>query len=510
METDILVIGSGIAGLSFALKASKYANIILVSKQKLSDCNSNLAQGGLAAVFAKDDSFKMHVKDTLRAGDGLCNKKAVEFLVRNAPKQILWLKKQGVKFDKQLSKEAVHSKARIVHSGDMTGEKIEEMLIKNVKDNPKIKYIEDGFVFRLLKKNKKCMGALILKDNKILTIFAKSVILATGGLGRLYNNTCNPEVATGDGFALAYDAGAYLQDMEFVQFHPTGLYKSNPVFLISETLRGEGGKLKNRYGEIYMPKYHRDGGLAPRDVVSKFSIDEMKKTKADHVYLDMTHLDSEYLKKRFPNIYKKCLSYNVDLTKKPIPVTPTAHYSCGGIKIDLNARTNINGLYAIGEVSCSGIHGADRLASNSLVDCLVFGDSLSKYLRKRIGKSKIKKSKIKNIKIVNKNKKETKKLKKKVQDLMWDKVGIIRNVKDLVSALNELNIVEKKVDLLLKNGLSKEKIEIKLMATTSKLIVKSALLRKESRGTHFMEDFPTRDDKRWSKHILLRKQRFLN
>jgi len=504
METDILVIGSGLAGLSFALKASKHANIMLVSKEKLSDCNSNLAQGGLAAVFGKNDSFKLHVKDTLRAGDGLCNKKAAEFLVKNAPKEILWLKEQGVKFDKQLSKEAVHSKARIVHSGDITGEKVEGVLIDKVKKS-KIKYFENCFVIKLLKNKGRCVGALVLIKGKVVSVFAKAVVLATGGLGRVYNNTCNPEVATGDGFALAYDAGASMQDMEFVQFHPTGLFNSDPVFLISETLRGEGGHLRNTYGEIYMPKYHRDGELAPRDVVSKFSVDEMKRTEADCVYLDMMGLDSNYLKKRFPNIYKKCLNQGIDLTKKAIPVCPTAHYSCGGVKIDLDGKTDVNGLYAIGEVSCSGIHGADRLASNSLVDCLVFGNSLNKYLKK-VKKNKIKQIKVKEIKI----NKENLVLKKRIQDLMWNKVGIIRNIKGLNSALNELKIIEKKVDNLLKKGVNKELIELKFILTTSKLIAKSALLRKESRGTHFLTDFPSRNDRKWNRHIMLRKQRFLN
>ena len=293
--------------------------------------------------------------------------------------------------------------------------------------------------------------------------------------------------------------------MEFVQFHPTGLHGSKPAFLISETLRGEGGHLKNKFGEIYMPKYHRDGELAPRDVVSKFSVDEMKKTRTNHVYLDVTHLGAKYLRKRFPKIYKRCLECGIDLTKKPIPVMPTVHYSCGGVKINLKAETSVKGLYAIGEVSCSGLHGADRLASNSLVDCLVFGDSLSKNLEGKIKKSGINKIRIKGLKIIKPDKEIVKGIRNKIQSLMWDKVGIIRNIRDLKSALKEFNKIEKKIDSLSKTGINRDLIEVKNMLMTSKLIVKGALLRKESRGTHFLKDFPERNDRKWKKNIIIKK-----
>jgi L-aspartate oxidase len=503
MQTDILVIGSGIAGLAFAIKASKFANVVIVTKGKINESSTEKAQGGLAGVFGNDDSYKLHINDTLRAGDGLCNRKSVELVVKNAPSQILWLKSQGVKFDKQLSNEAVHSAARIVHSGDITGERIEKVLIKQIKQNNKITYLENSLAIELIKQDKKCSGAVIL-NNKTITISAKAVVLATGGLGRVFKNTCNPAVATGDGFALAYDVGAELQDMEFVQFHPTGLYKTE--FLISETLRGEGGHLRNKYGEIYMPKYHRDGELAPRDVVSKFTVDEMKKTKADYVELDVTHLGGSYLKKRFPKIYKKCLEQGIDLTKQSIPVTPTAHYSCGGVKINSKAETNVRGLYAIGETSCSGLHGADRLASNSLTDCLVFGDILAKNIKNKI--KKIKKTKSienneTNYKIIRKNK-EMIKIKKLIQDLMWDKVGIIRDRKGLISALNGLDKIGDKVKRIIKKWINKDIIELRNMVIVSKLIARSALARKESRGTHFLTDFPVRDDKKWKKHSVVK------
>jgi len=504
METDILVIGSGIAGLAFAIKASKFANVVIVTKGKINESNTEKAQGGLAGVFGNNDSYKLHINDTLRAGDGLCNKKSVVLVVKNAPKQIIWLKNLGVKFDKQLSKEAVHSAARIVHSGDITGEMIEAALIKQIKQNNKIKCLENSLAIELIKQDKKCSGAVILKANKTITISAKAVVLATGGLGRLFKNTCNPSVATGDGFALAYGVGAELQDMEFVQFHPTGLYGTE--FLISETLRGEGGHLINNTGEIYMLKYHRDGELAPRDVVSKFTVDEMKKTNADYVELDVTHLGGSYLKKRFPKIYKKCLEQGIDLTKEPIPVTPTAHYSCGGVKVNLKAETNVVDLYAIGETSCSGLHGADRLASNSLTDCLVFGDILAKNLKnkiKKIKKIETIKNKELNYEIVKKNK-EIAKIKKIIQKLMWDKVGIIRNRNGLILALKELNKINGKVKKIMKNGINKDIIELRNMVIVSKLIAKSALARKESRGTHFLEDFSMRNDKKWKKHSVVK------
>ena len=512
MKSDVLVIGSGIAGLSFALKASKLGDVVVITKDKAKESNTFYAQGGLAAVFGKDDSFKLHIKDTLRAGDGLCNKKAVEVLVKNAPKEIRWLEKIGVKFDRNgnpsLSKEAVHSKSRIVHAGDITGREVENKLIENIKKNKKIKLLHHCMAIDLIVDKSKCLGSAVLdtKNNKITEIFSKAVVLATGGIGRVYANTCNPDIATGDGIAIAYNAGAALQDMEFMQFHPTGMYKSDPTFLISETLRGEGGVLKNKHGKQYMSGYHRDGDLAPRDVVSKFSLIEMRKTKTKCVYLDVTELNSGYLRKRFPNIYRECLKYGIDLTKKPIPVAPTAHYICGGVKIDLNGSTNLKNLYSIGETSCSGLHGADRLASNSLTDGLVFGARLADQLKKAIKKERTNIKKINNkLKINRKNDKKTKLLKNKLRKLMWDKVGIIRNKKSLISALQNIEIIEKNTNKLLDKGVNKEALELRNMAIVGKLIAKSALSRKESRGTHFVDEYPVRNDKSWLKHSLLKK-----
>ncbi|MDP7115856.1 MAG: L-aspartate oxidase [Candidatus Woesearchaeota archaeon] len=519
MDSEILVIGSGIAGLSFALKASEYAFVVLVTKDKISESNTKYAQGGLAAVSGEDDSFELHVKDTLRAGDGLCDKEAVEFLVKNAPSQIEWLRKIGVEFDSELSNEAVHSAKRIVHSGDITGERVSDVLVEKVKASDRIKVFEGCQAVELVVEDGKCVGCDVLDVAKgdVFRVSASGVVLATGGLGRVFKNTCNPEIATGDGFALAFNAGAELIDMEFVQFHPTGLYGSDPIFLISETLRGEGGHLRNKDGEIYMLKYHRDGELAPRDVVSKFSVDEMKRTGTDHVFLDLTHMDSEYLVNRFPKIHKKCLEYGVDLTKDKIPVAPTAHYSCGGVKIDLNGCSSVPGLYAIGEVSCSGLHGADRLASNSLTEGLVFGESLSEYLKDKVNERSIELKIIKNDDLTKKNINnkisinneiiiKIKEIKEKIQSIMWEKVGIIRSEKDLSEALEVIKEIEEEVNGF--SGVSKELVELKNLILVSKVITFCALRRKESRGTHFISEYAVRDDKEWANHLVVDKESF--
>ena len=507
IQTDFLVIGSGIAGLSFAIKASKFGRVAIVTKEGIKDSNTSFAQGGLAAVFSKDDSFEMHIKDTLRAGDGLCNKKAVEVLVKNAKKEIKWLIGQGVKFDFDnshlaLSKEAVHSMARIVHSGDITGKRVEDALAERILNNDKIKVYENHIAFELIKDKKDCIGARALdtKKQKIVDFFSCNTIIATGGIGRIYKKNTNPKTATGEGIAAAFLLGAEVQDMEFMQFHPTLLYNSNPAFLISETLRGEGGLLKNRFGQTYMEKYHRDGVLAPRDVVSKFTVEEMKKTKSRFVYLDVRHLGSEYLRKRFPTIADECMKYKIDITKQMIPVVPAAHYICGGIKTDLNGKTNIKNLYAIGECACTGLHGADRLASNSLVEGLVFSTRLADFIKKN-GKA-IKTKKLREVKIERFSKKN---MEKYLQSVMWDYVGITRNIRGLSYALRE---IKKMHDKLEKRGISRELIEIKGMLIVAGLIAKSALMRKESRGTHFIDEYPRRDDKNWSKHIILHNRKY--
>jgi len=511
VNTDILVIGSGIAGLSFAIKASQFAKVTIATKSEVAESATRHAQGGLAAVMKKGDSCWLHVKDTLRAGDGLCIKKSVNFLVKHAPEQIRWLQGLGMRFDRKPSREAVHSRPRIVHRGDITGREVEDFLVSLAKESKNITIKEYHLATKLIREGNMVIGAYLLdaRKNGIMQCSAKAVVLACGGLGRLYKNTVNPQISTGDGFALAYNAGAELMDMEFVQFHPTGLYNSEPPFLISETVRGEGGIMKNRLGMPYMAHYHRDGDLAPRDVVSKFSIDEMKKTKSSCVYLDARHLGGQYLKKRFPNIYAECQKYGIDMAKDMIPVSPTAHYSCGGIKIDLKARTSLTNLYAIGENSCCGIHGADRLASNSLTEGLVIGASLSAYLKKSMKKEEsLQGSSITDLTmpcepLLTKDKARLATVRKRLQDIMWEQVGIIRNVAGLRDAITEIEALEKEAKRT--KGFDAGKAQALSMLTTARLIAVFALRRKESRGTHFLIDYPERDDARWIRHLTVSK-----
>jgi L-aspartate oxidase len=475
METDILIIGSGISGLNTALKASKYAKVILATKDKLEESNTFYAQGGLAAVFGKDDSFESHIRDTLRAGDGLSNRKIAKILAEDSPRQVLELKKLGVEFNSTkkgfiMSREAVHSRSRIVHSSDITGEEIEKALAKKAAANKRITILEHHAAVDLIMDKSRCIGCRFLdtKSKEIVDIFSKKTVLATGGMGRLYLKTTNPEIATGDGLAIAFRAGALLEDMEFVQFHPTMLHNSRPPFLISETLRGEGGLLKNKYGKTYMSKYHRDGELAPRDVVSKFSVIEMKKTASRNVYVDMTHFEPDYLMERFPHIYKECLKYRVDMTKNMVPVSPAAHYMCGGIKTDSFAKTSIKNLYAVGECACTQLHGADRLASNSMTEGLVFSTRLVEKIRPEIKKEKIAKKETEPTYIYDVKNGRLDKLKKQLQEIMWYYVGIIRSKKGLNIAKGKIAKLETKFNALKEQGINQKILELGNMLLLSR------------------------------------------
>ncbi|MBD3163934.1 L-aspartate oxidase [Candidatus Woesearchaeota archaeon] len=511
METDFLVIGSGIAGLNFAIKAAGRGNVLLITKAQLKEANSFYAQGGLAAVFGKDDSVKDHVRDTLRAGDGLSNRKMALILAKEAPARIKELEKMGVKFNKakddfKLSREAVHSRARIVHASDITGRRIEEALVKKAEKAKKITILEHHMAISLITAKKRCIGSRVIsiKDNKIIDIFANNTILAAGGIGCLYEKTTNPDISTGDGIALAFRAGAVLEDMEFIQFHPTMLHNSNPPFLISETLRGEGALLKNSKGKAYMKKYHRDGELAPRDVVARFSEVEMKKTHAKNIFLDITHLDSKYLKKRFPNIYEECLKYKIDITKQMIPVSPAAHYICGGIKADSYGRTSIKNLYAIGECACTGLHGADRLASNSITEGLVVGARLAK----KLAGGRIAKKKLDKIRLAKEKNGRLDKMKKQLQKIMWSNVGIIRNKKGLNSALEKIKKIEARLRVIKKKKVNEKIVELENMLLVGKIIAIAASRRKESRGTHFFQEYHERYDNIWQRHLLIDKEHY--
>jgi len=511
LKTDFLVIGSGIAGLNFALKTAQYGRVTIVTKKEIMESNTNLAQGGIAAVTRKDDTFQMHIKDTLRTGCGLSNKRAVEILVENGPKEIQSLISFGVKFDKEkdelhLTREAGHSRNRILHSGDTTGREIEQALTKSVRENKNIEVLENCFAADVIVKDGKCYGASVLdvKNKEIINIFSRGTIVASGGVGYVYQNTTNPEIATGDGIAMAFRAGAKVEDMEFVQFHPTTLNKSGaPHFLISETFRGEGAVLVNERGERFMEKYDAMGELAPRDVVSRAIFDELKKGS---VYLDMRHKNKSFILERFPMIHQECLKYSIDITKDLIPVSPAAHYICGGIKTNEYGETSIRNLLAFGECACTEVHGANRLASNSLLESVVFS-SLGALKAKELLKNEIKAPKPpKETKFSDMNRQELENLGAELRKAMWDYVGIIRNDENLSLMLRKLRQLDKRIKDLDERGINVQFLELKNMATVGGLITRAAHIRKESRGTHFREDFPSADDKNWLKHVCLERE----
>lgn len=508
-----VVIGSGIAGLYSALKLEQQLNlpdgILLITKSELGESNSYYAQGGMVAVLKsnKNDSVSSHVADTIKAGAGLSELNTIKFISENSDKVVKDLLTFGVEFDRDengnftLTKEAAHSVNRILHSGgDATGREMEIALCHTLQNHKNIKVYENSLAVDLLVENNACDGVVIFheKNSEYETVYCKTLILATGGLGQLYKYTTNPVGATGDGFALAYNVGAELQDMEFVQFHPTALAfddkKNHNRFLISEAVRGEGAKLCNKDRVQFMYKYDERKELAPRDIVARSIFQEMKATNTTNVYLDTSDIPRDKLIKRFPTIANKCLDNGIDITKDLIPVAPAAHYFMGGVKTNLKGETSIKGLYAIGEVSSTGLHGGNRLASNSLLECVVCAYEVAEFLRNsdlsfdipKNGKFDkiISKYEIPNVE----NKIDVQNLKSKLKDLMWNNVGIYRNEKSLNDAINGLNELEKEFPKQDKY-LSKEEYEFKNMLISARLIVKSAIRRKESRGAHYRTDY---------------------
>lgn len=508
-----VVIGSGIAGLYSALKLEQQLNlpdgILLITKSELGESNSYYAQGGMVAVLKsnKNDSVSSHVADTIKAGAGLSELNTIKFISENSDKVVKDLLTFGVEFDRDengnftLTKEAAHSVNRILHSGgDATGREMEIALCHTLQNHKNIKVYENSLAVDLLVENNTCDGVVIFheKNSEYETVYCKTLILATGGLGQLYKYTTNPVGATGDGFALAYNVGAELQDMEFVQFHPTALAfddkKNHNRFLISEAVRGEGAKLCNKDRVQFMYKYDERKELAPRDIVARSIFQEMKATNTTNVYLDTSDIPRDKLIKRFPTIANKCLDNGIDITKDLIPVAPAAHYFMGGVKTNLKGETSIKGLYAIGEVSSTGLHGGNRLASNSLLECVVCAYEVAEFLRNsdlsfdipKNGKFDkiISKYEISNVE----NKIDVQNLKSKLKDLMWNNVGIYRNEKSLNDAINGLNELEKEFPKQDKY-LSKEEYEFKNMLISARLIVKSAIRRKESRGAHYRTDY---------------------
>ena len=508
-----VIIGSGIAGLYAALKVQQQVKlpdgILLITKSRLGESNSRYAQGGMVAVMKenKTDSVASHISDTIKAGAGLSEFNTIKFISENSDAVVKDLLKFGVQFDKDddnkfcYTKEAAHSVRRILHSGgDATGRMIEHALCQKVRENENIDIYEQTDAVELLVDSNECKGVIVFNNDigEYETVYSPAIILATGGIGQLYKYTTNPKGATGDGLALAYNAGAIMQDMEFVQFHPTALAIDGDEnrFLISEAVRGEGAKLCDADGNEFMAKYDDRKELAPRDIVTRANFNEMKENNSENVYLNAACIDSKKLAKRFPTISKKCLEHGIDITRDFIPVAPAAHYFMGGIKTNLKGETSINGLYAIGEVASTGLHGGNRLASNSLLECVVCAYSVAKYL-KTIDLKTPKQISEKIKQIIDKYNDEDiileeidiKSLKTKLQDIMWNYVGILRNEKSLVEA-NEL-IYRLKADFPRSSKcLNREEYEFRNMLTVSGLIADCALSRKESRGAHFRTDYP--------------------
>ncbi|MBK5100100.1 MAG: L-aspartate oxidase [Desulfobacteraceae bacterium] len=533
IETDYLIIGSGIAGLTFALQAAKSGTVAIVTKKEKMEGSTNYAQGGIASVFAPDDSFEFHIKDTLESGDGLCNEEVVRMVVQDGPERIRELISMGVHFSHQtqdkesldLGREGGHSKRRIVHTKDLTGREVERILLDRAEENENIRIYEDYMAIDLITKSKMikrgiittetsetCWGAYVLdvEQNRIITFLARITVLATGGAGKVYRFTSNPDIATGDGVAVGYRAGVKVANMEFVQFHPTCLY--HPLaknFLISEAVRGEGGVIIDKKGNRVMEKYHALKDLALRDTVARAIDMELKKSGDKCVYLDITHRPAAFVKDRFPNIYETCMKFQIDITKEPIPVVPAAHYMCGGLLTDNDGLTNLDNLYAIGEVACTGIHGANRLASNSLLEALVFARRAAKRSMKDLEENRNtplpkapqwdpgSATDSEELVVVSQNWDE-------IRSFMWNYVGIVRTNKRLARARTRAEIIQEEIREYYWNFIiTKDLLELRNVAQVAELIITCASHRKESRGLHYNLDYPFQDNEHWRRDTVI-------
>mgnify|MGYP000978416375 CR=1 FL=1 len=512
-RTDYLIIGSGIAGLFTALKASQLGRVVVLTKKTMKDSNTGLAQGGIAAAVHEEDSPFLHLEDTLEAGAGLCDIEAVNILVTEGPARVKELIGLGARFDTingtvALTREAAHSKARILHSADATGEAIRQALVENCLLNPNIDIQENQFLIDILKVDNECQGALVLdarRGTKSIYL-AKVTIVATGGVGQLFKYTTNPDIATGDGMAACFRAGCELADMEFIQFHPTVLVTdASQRFLISEAVRGEGAHLLNVNRERFMPRYHPLSELAPRDIVARAIWNEMNQTGSDHVFLDLRHLPNPAA--RFPNIHRTCLEHGYDLTRDLIPVSPAAHFMMGGIRTNTYGETGIYGLYACGEVACNGVHGANRLASNSLLDGLVFGQRIVEASRSMVYRREMDVKEI----LAHCRREEFMSFATgscdplevcaALRSIMWEYDGIIRDESGLKAASREINRLSREL------GPGDQELpyyQAVNMLTVARVMIQAALWRKESRGAHYRRDYPDRDDIRWVKHLTFR------
>lgn len=506
---DYVVIGSGIAGLTSARQLSLSGKTCLISKGRFTESATLYAQGGIAAAMCGDDTPAFHFEDTIRAGDGLCDEAAVRVLVEEGPLRVSELIELGAQFDRvngalDFGQEAAHGRRRILHAGDATGREIEKTLGNALQREGQVTLFPNTMVLELNVVDGVCVGCVANGPDGLVQLYAKAVVLATGGCGQLFSRNTNPAVATGDGLALAYRVGCEVQDMEFIQFHPTTLslgdQKPISMFLISEAVRGEGAVLRTVSGERFMPKYHPSAELAPRDVVARAIVSELKLTNSDHVYLDLTQLSLD-VATRFPTIYSRCLEAGIDISKDFIPVSPAAHYMMGGVKTDLWGHTNVDRLYAVGEVACLGVHGANRLASNSLLDGLVFGyraavDAL-KWLTTTAPVALP--SDRQWIQVSPEKRDEIMMLKQSLRDKMWLDAGILRDRDGLLDLQQFLDTFSE--TLLSISSVDRDVCEVQNMAVVAGLIVRAALAREESRGSHYRVDFPTKNDAVWQRHV---------
>lgn len=538
-KSDFLIIGSGVAGLLFALKVAEFGTVSLVTKKKASESNTNYAQGGIAGVFGGLDSFDQHIEDTLSSGDGLCNREVVDRVVKEGPGRIRELIDLGVSFnikdnapsdgaepDLDLGREGGHSHNRIVHSQDMTGREVEKVLLNQLKQHDQISLFEDHIAVDLIIYSTRmkrghvttthedfCCGAYVLdrENSQVKTFNSKITLLATGGAGKVYLYTSNPDIATGDGIAMGYRAGARVANLEFVQFHPTCLYHPDAKnFLISEAVRGEGGRLIDASGKPFMQQYDPRKDLACRDVVARAIDTELKKSGEESVFLDISRKDPAFIKKRFPNLYKNCKKFGFDMTRDPVPVVPAAHYMCGGVLTDMNGRTDIQCLFAVGETACTGLHGANRLASNSLLEALVYAEAAARqaitefktrdFLMPQISSwDEVGTTDSDEVVMVTQNWDE-------IRRFMWSYVGIVRTDKRLARAKRRVEIILEEIQKYYWDfKVTGDLIELRNLATVADLIIQCATYRKESRGLHYNIGYPSRDDARWQKDTVLRR-----